>query len=183
MSNLTTFTFLTLNGFFHGPGGDISWHRHGEEENAYAAAALKSGSMLLFGRVTYQLMASYWPTDQARTNDPTVAEGMNAAQKVVFSRTLRKADWRNTSIASDAAGEVARLKRDGRKAMTVLGSGSIVAELARHGLVDRFLFMIDPVVLGTGGTIFHDLGKKLDLELEESRVFGSGVVLLSYRTA
>ncbi len=90
MSKLSTFTFITLNGYFKGPKGDISWHRHGTEENEYAAAGLRSGSILLFGRVTYQLMASYWPNPMALKNDPVVAAGMNTVEKIVFSRTVEK---------------------------------------------------------------------------------------------
>jgi tryptophan-rich sensory protein len=97
MRKLTVFNFVTINGYFKGSKGDISWHRHGAEENEYAAASLKSGNTLLFGRVTYEMMASYWPTPVAIKNDPIVARGMNNADKIVFSRTLKKAEWDNTS--------------------------------------------------------------------------------------
>ena len=90
MRKVIVFNFVTLNGYLEGPKGDISWHRHGAEENEYAAENLKSGSTLLFGRVTYEMMASYWPTPLAIKNDPIVAKGMNNADKIVFSRTLKK---------------------------------------------------------------------------------------------
>ncbi len=102
MRKVSAFIFVTLNGYFEGPKRDISWHQHGPEENEYAVEMLKSGNTLLFGRVTYELMASYWPTPYALKNDPIVAEGMNSADKIVFSRTLKKVDWRNTRLVKDS---------------------------------------------------------------------------------
>ncbi len=98
MRKVSVFNFVTLNGYFKGPKGDISWHKYGAEENEYAAKMLKSGNTLLFGRVTYEMMASYWPTPVAIKNDPIVAEGMNNADKIVFSRTLKKVEWNKTKL-------------------------------------------------------------------------------------
>jgi len=100
MRKVPAFTFVTLNGYFQGPKGDISWHRHGVEENEFAVEAMKFENTLLFGRVTYEMMASYWPTPLAIKNDPVVAERMNKADKIVFSRTLKKAEWNNTREGS-----------------------------------------------------------------------------------
>jgi dihydrofolate reductase len=182
MRKLGTFTFLTLNGLFEGPDGDISWHRHGEEENAFAAEGLQTDSILLFGRVTYQMMASYWPTPMALQNDPVVAEGMNNADKIVFSRTLTEAGWNNTRLIKDnIAEEIRKLKRTRGKDMTILGSGSIVTQFAEEGLIDEFQIMVDPVALGDGTPLFNNIRKKLDLKLTGIRSFTSGVVLLSYQ--
>lgn len=181
MRKLGSFTFVTLNGFYKGPGEDIGWHRHGAEENEYAAEGLKSGSTLLFGRVTYQMMAGYWPTPMAAKNDPVVAEGMNRAEKIVFSRTLKKADWSNTRVVSgDIAEEIRKLKRSSGPPMTLLGSGSILAQFAEQGLIDEYAIMVDPVAVGGGTPIFRDIKRKLDLKLTGTRSFRSGVVLLSY---
>lgn len=90
MGRVTAFNSITLNGYFEGAKGDVSWHRHDAEENEYAIEMLRSGNTLLFGRVTYEMMAGYWPTPDATRNDPIVAEGMNNAGKIVFSRTLKK---------------------------------------------------------------------------------------------
>ena len=182
MRKLNAFTFTTLNGYFEGPGRDISWHRHGAEENEYAAEGLASGSTLVFGRLTYQLMAGYWPTRMALENDPTVAKGMNEAEKIVFSRTLKKADWNNTRIVSgDIVAEVKRMKESAVNDLTILGSGSIVSQCAEHGLIDEFQIMIDPVALGKGTSLFGTLSRKLDFILTGTKTFKSGVVLLSYR--
>jgi dihydrofolate reductase len=181
MGRLGSFTFVTLNGFYAGPKRDISWHRHGAEENEFAAEGLGAGNILLFGRVTYQMMASYWPTPDAMKNDPTVADGMNRAEKIVFSRTLKKAPWNNTRVVkTNIAKEVKKLKEAGKN-MTLLGSGSILTQLAQQDLIDDYLIMIDPVALGTGTTIFKGLKRKLDLTLTDTKVMKSGVVLLSYR--
>jgi dihydrofolate reductase len=182
MGKLTSFQFLTLNGFYKGDNNDISWHRHGGEESDFAAAGAQSDSILLFGRTTYEMMASFWPTPQAEQTIPEVAKGMNQSEKIVFSRTLQKADWNNTRVISDnIAAEVKKLKKESPKDMTILGSGSILTELTAAGLVDEFQFMIDPVALGSGAAVLSGLSQKLDLELISHRVFSSGVVLLSYR--
>ncbi len=182
MGKLSVFDFITLNGYFHGPQGDISWHRHGSEENAYAVEALKSGSTLLFGRVTYQLMASYWPTPIAMKNDPTVAEGMNNADKIVFSRTLNKAEWKNTRVMSgNIVEQIMKMKLTDTRDMTILGSGSIVTQFAEAGLIDEYQIMVDPIVIGDGTPIFKGIEHTLDLKLTMTRTFKSGVVLLSYQ--
>lgn len=182
MGRLTVFNFVTLNGYFQGPDGDISWHRHGAEESAYAAEGLGSGSVLLFGRVTYQMMASYWPTPMALKDSPVVAEGINSAEKIVFSRTLKKAEWNNTRLVKDNIVKAIRnMKETSKKDLTVLGSGSIVSQFADEGLVDEYSIMVDPVALGDGTPIFKGVKHKLDLKLTGTKTFKSGVVLLSYK--
>jgi dihydrofolate reductase len=182
MGKVRVFNFVTLNGYYKGPNGDISWHRHGAEENAYAAEALKTGSTLLFGRATYELMASYWPTPLAVQNDPLVAAGMNNAEKIVFSRTLEQVDWNNARLVRENVAETVRkMKQHPGKDMTILGSGSIATQLAERGLIDEYQIMVDPVVLGEGTPIFKGIGHTLDLELTSTKTFKSGVVLLNYR--
>ena len=182
MRKLIAFDFVTLNGYYKGPKGDISWHRHGAEENGYAAEKLKSGGTLLFGRVTYEMMASYWPTPIAIKNDPVVAEGMNNADKIVFSRTLKKVEWNNTRLVKEnIAEEIKKMKRMAGKDMTLLGSGSILTQFAEQGLIDEYQIMVDPVVLGDGTPLFKDIKHKLDLKLTTTTTFKSGVVLLCYQ--
>jgi dihydrofolate reductase len=181
MRTLSAFSFITLNGLFQGPAGDISWHRHGAEESEYAAEGAESGSTLLFGRVTYQMMASFWPTPMALEREPVVANGMNNADKIVFSRTLKKAEWNNTKVVSgDIVEEMKKMKQMSGKGMTILGSGSIVTQFAEHGLIDEYQIMVDPVVIGNGTPIFNDIKRKLNLKLTQTRTFKSGVVLLCY---
>ena len=181
MRKIGAFNFISLDGYFQGPDGDTSWHRHGEEENQYAVDALKTEGTLLFGRITYEMMAGFWPTDAAKEMSPGVAEGMNKFEKIVFSNTLKTADWNNSRIISgNIVEEIAKLKQADGNDMMILGSGSIVTQFSDAGLIDEFQIMVDPVALGGGTPIFHGMKKKLDLELVASRTFKSGVVLLTY---
>ncbi len=182
MRKLTAFNFLTLNGFYKGKNGDISWHVHGPEENSYAADMLKSGNILLFGRVTYDMMAGYWPTPAAIKNDPIVAEGMNKADKIVFSRTMKTAGWRNSRVVRDnMIEEIRTLKQTPGAGMTLLGSGTIVTQFAEGHLIDEYQIMVDPVVLAAGTPFLHGISSNISLRLSKTRSFRSGVVLLCYQ--
>lgn len=181
MATLSIFNFLTLNGFTNDAQGGVGWHRHGAEEGAYAAEGANSESILLFGRKTYDMMASFWPTPMAAQMQPEVAKGMNASSKIVFSRTMRTAGWENTRLVSaDPVAEIRRLKQEQELPLTILGSGSIVTLCTEHRLIDEFKLMIDPVLLGAGSTLAHGISDTRDLTLKEHRIFRSGVVLLTY---
>jgi len=181
MAMLSSFTFLTLNGFYKGPGNDTSWHRHGAEEAQFSTDSMKPGNTLLFGRKTYHMMAGFWPTPTAATAFPEVAKGMNQSQKIVFSKTLKQARWQNTKLVrGNLVTAVKKLKATSSTDLTILGSGSIVMQLAEAGLIDVFGIMIDPVALGKGTTLFGRMSEKLDLELVDTRTFKSGVILLTY---
>src|SRR6185295_15364577 len=131
MRKLGMFMQLSLDGYFADAMSDMSWaHKQDEEWNAFASANASGGGALLFGRVTYQMMASFWPTPAAAQTMPAVAEGMNAMPKYVASRTLKEATWRNTQIIKgDLVAEVRTLKQQAGPDITILGSGSIVAQL------------------------------------------------------
>jgi len=181
MGKLIVFNFLSLNGYYKGDGGDISWHRHGGEEAEFSKENAQAGGTIVFGRVTYEMMAGFWPTADAAKAFPEVAKGMNESQKIVFSRTLKKATWQNTRIISDnIIDEMRNLKEKSGKDMAILGSGSIVSQFATEGLIDEFQFMIDPVALNSGTPVLKDIPQKIDLTLVKSRVFKSGTVLLCY---
>jgi dihydrofolate reductase len=182
MRRLIVFNFITLNGFFEGSNGDTSWHRHGPEENEFGAEKIKSGGTLLFGRVTYEMMVSFWPTPAATQSFPVMAEGMNKAEKIVFSRTLKKVEWNNTRLVKDnIIEEIKKMKQMPGNDMALLGSGSILTQFAENNLIDEYQIMIDPVVLGDGVPIFKGIRNKLNLELSSTRTFKSGVVLLCYK--
>ena len=181
MRRLGVFNLVTLDGYFAGQDGDISWHNVDAEFQEYAKKNSNSGNMLLFGRVTYELMAGYWPSPDAIRNDPIVAQGMNSSAKIVFSRTLNEADWVNTRLVQDdMLGEVRKLKQQSGQDLTVLGSGSIVAQLAQAGLIDEYQVLLNPVVLGKGKTMFEGIKDRITLKLTKSRNFGNGNVLLCY---
>ncbi len=175
---------MTIDGYIAGPDGDISWHNVDEEFQELANKASHSGNTLIFGRVTYELMARFWPTPEALRTDPFVAQGMNAAEKIVFSRSLNKADWNNTRLVKhDMVGEIRRLKQQPGKDLTILGSGSIVAQLAQEGLIDEYQILVNPVILGGGKTMFEGMKTKANLKLVSARTFGNGNILLTYEPA
>jgi len=184
MRKLAVFNNVTLDGYFADSNGDMRWaHRESQdaEFNAFVAENASGGGELVFGRITYALMASYWPTPLAMKNDPVVAEGMNKLPKVVFSRTLDKASWSNTKLLKgDVAAAMRKMKNEPGKDLAILGSGSIVSQLAQEGLIDEFQVMVNPVVLGKGRTMFDGVEKKLNLKLTRTRAFGNGNVLLCY---
>lgn len=187
MRRLIVFNNITLDGYFSGSGGDFSWahgaaHSDDAEFNAFVAGNASGGGQLLFGRITYEMMASYWPTPAALQNDPKVAAGMNSMRKVVFSRTLARANWSNTQLVSThIAAAVRRMKQEEGPGMAILGSGSIVAQLAPEGLIDEYQFVVNPVVLGAGRTLFEGLKQRLALKLVQSRTFKNGKVYLCYQ--
>jgi dihydrofolate reductase len=181
MRRLTVFNLVSLDGYFAGPSGDISWHNVDEEFQELAKAASNSGNTLLFGRVTFELMAGYWPSPEAIRDDPVVAAGMNSSEKVVFSRTLDRAGWNNTRLVrEDPVAEIRRLKQGAGKDLTVLGSGSLVAQFAQAGVIDEYEILLNPVVLGSGKTMFEGVKDRFSLKLTGTRVFGNGNILLKY---
>ena len=188
MRRLMVFESISADGYFADSNSGLGWaHRQSSDNadfNSWVNSNASSGGQLLFGRITYQMMLSYWPTPMAKQNDPVVAEGMNNAGKIVFSRTLKSADWNNTTLMNgDLIEEVRKLKRASGGGITILGSGSIVSQLAKAGLIDGYQLVVVPVVLGDGRRLFDGVDKPIDLTLTDSRKFSNGNVLLSYVTA
>ena len=184
MPKLHMFNNISLDGYFTDANNDMSWAHAGGDDPEFAqftAGNAKGSGALVFGRVTYEMMASFWPTPQAKQMMPEVAERMNASPKYVFSRTLKTAEWANTSVLQgDPAGGIAKLKKAGDRDMTVLGSGSIVAQLAQAKLLDGYSFVVCPVVLGAGRTLFEGVTARPALKLEQSQSFKNGKTFLSY---
>jgi dihydrofolate reductase len=184
MRRLVVFNNVSLDGYFVDANGDMSWAHGGDQDaewNAFVSGNASGEGELLFGRKTYELMASFWPTPLAAQMQPVVAEGMNTLRKVVFSRTLDKVSWNNTKLVKgDLVAEVRKLKSEPGKDMTILGSGSIVAQLAQAGLIDEYQLVLNPIVLGKGRTMFEGIPEKLTLKPTQTRTFGNGKVLLCY---
>jgi len=182
MRNLIVFNSVSVDGYFTDANGDMSWaHTQDPEFQKFVEGNAGGEGELLFGRVTYDLMASYWPTPVALKNDPVVAEAMNRMPKVVFSRTLDNASWQNTKLVKAALpAAVRKMKKEPGNTMVIMGSGSIVAQLAREGLIDEYQFVVIPIALGKGRTMFDGMKKKLSLKLKSSRTFRNGNVFLCY---
>ena len=144
MRKLFSFNMITLDGFFEGPNGDIEWHNTDEEFNDFAIDQMGSVDTLLFGRKTYQLMASYWPTDVAVQSDPIVADLMNRLSKVVFSRTLESVDWNNTRLIRENAGqEIRNLKMQQGKDMAIFGSANLISTVMDG--IDHNAMLVDRI--------------------------------------
>src|SRR5947207_1995015 len=177
MARLIMWNLMTLDGFVEGPGRDISWHLDvwGEELEKLSIAQLQEAGGLMFGRVTYELMANHWPSAAGE-----VADFMNASPKYVFSNTLQRSDWNNTQVFNtDLLETVARLKRDSTKDIFLFGSTDLAASLIPHGLIDEFRIAVNPVILG-GGTPLFKQGERLKLKLLDARALSTGVVILRY---
>jgi dihydrofolate reductase len=183
MRKLYAFNMMTLDGFFEGPKPwDIGWHNANDAEfDAFATEQLKTIGSILFGRATYQGMASYWPSPEALQSDPLVANAMNSTPKIVFSTTLQSADWHNSRLVKDhVAEEISRLKQQPGGDLAVFGSANLLSSLMRMDLVDEHRVMLNPVVLGKGTPLFKEVNEPLKLRLTASRTFNNGNVLLTY---
>ena len=182
MRRVFLFMMVTLDGFFEGPNHDIDWHNVDEEFNEFAIQQLDDVDTLLFGRVTYEGMASYWPTQFAKENDPVVADKMNTVPKIVFSRTLDKAEWTNSRLVKEhIAEEVSKLKQQQGRDLAIFGSSDLAVSLLQMDLIDELRIMVNPVVLGNGKRLFAGIDKKLNLKLLKTQTFRSGNVLLYYQ--
>jgi len=171
---------VTLDGFFEGrKSWDIDWHDSvwGEELERFSAEQAKSIGMLLFGRVTYQGMASFWQKEKGE-----IADFMNRVPKVVFSKTMEKAEWNNSRLVKGSAEEeVAKLKGQPGKDLFIFGSADLSASLTRKGLIDEYRLCLAPVVLGGGNPLFKESPERLKLKLAETRSLKSGGVILYYQ--
>lgn len=182
MGKLVVFDSISLDGRFTDAEGDMGWaHRSDPEWDGFVAGNASQDSVLLFGRVTYEQMVSFWPTPLAQKMAPAVARRMNQATKVVFSRGLTAATWSNTRLVRDGMVDAVRaLKRDSTQDLVILGSGSIVAQLAQQDLIDGYQLVVVPIILGGGRTLFEGLVQRRPLRLTQHRAFSNGNIVLSY---
>ena len=185
MRRLIVFNQVSLDGYFTDDKGDMSWaHKSDPEFNAWTEENAKGGGTLLFGRITYEMMASFWPTPAALETMPVVAKQMNDLPKVVFSRTMDKATWQNTKLVkSGLVDEVRRMKKESGDGMVIMGSGTIVSQLAQAGLIDEFQIVVNPIVLGKGRTMFDGVKDRLNFKRTSTRTFGNGNTVLCYEPA
>ncbi len=184
MQKLIVFNHVSLDGYFVDANDSMSWAKTRKDDaewNAFVAQNASGEGPLLFGRKTYELMIKYWPTPMAAQHDAAIADRMNKLPKVVFSKTLSDVSWSNTKLVKgDLVGEVRRMKEESGDGITILGSGTLVAQLADAGLIDEYHIVINPVALGNGRTMFEGIKDKLELKPAKSRTFGNGCVYLVY---
>jgi len=181
MRKIILFNLTSLNGYFEGPDRDINWHIVDDEFNEFAIQQTGEFGALLFGRITYELMASYWTTEDAKRNDPAITEIMNRLPKIVFSKTLKKVEWENTRLVNENFVEaISKLKQEAGKDIAIFGSSDLAVTLLEHGLLDELRIMVNPIVLGEGKPIFQGIKTQLGLKLLKTRTFKSGNILLYY---
>ena len=182
MGKIIVSNYVTLDGFFAGPQGETDWFVWDDETASYAKELMASIDTILFGRLTYELMAGYWPTASPPAEDPVIIDYMNTTAKIVFSRSLAKADWKNTQVVKEIdKDDILKMKQECGRNMVIYGSGSIVSALTRTGLIDEYLLFVNPVVLGSGKPLFSGMQSKFDLKLLGTRTFQCGVVVLRYQ--
>ncbi|WXG42347.1 MAG: dihydrofolate reductase family protein [Candidatus Freyarchaeum deiterrae] len=188
MRKIIASEMVSLDGYFEGPNREIDWHNVDEEFNQYAISILNTVDTILFGRVTYQLFESYWPA--AATNPSTsksdleIAHQINNKTKIVFSKTLEKVEWKNAKLVKEVIPEeIAKMKQQPGKDMVIYGSGSIVSTFTQLGLIDEYLIIVNPVILGDGKPLFKDVKDRINLKLLKTKTFNSGNVLLVYKPA
>jgi dihydrofolate reductase len=178
MRKLIMFNMISVNGFFEGPNHDITWHTVDEEFNDFAIKQIDEVDTILFGRVTYELMESYWPTEAAIKDDPVIAKAMNTKRKIVISSTMKAPTWSNTTLISrDAPAELNRMKHQAGRDLIIFGSASLCSSLIKARTIDEFRILISPTVLVNGTPLLRD---KISLTLKDTRKFGNGNVLLTY---
>ena len=187
MGKIGTFVHVTLDGYFAGPHGEIDWFkaiRPDPEYEAYTHQQSQGDSTLIFGRTTYEMMKSWWPTPQGIQADPHMAKVVNHSPKLVFSHTLESGEegpnWKSIEILHgiDPAA-LRKRKKESKSGFTILGSGSIVQQFLNQDLLDECTLVLVPLVLGSGKPLFRDVRKE-NLQLAESRSFKNGLVVLTY---
>jgi len=184
MRTVRVFNNVSLDGYYTDANNDMSWAHEGQDDpelREFTKGNAQGTNALVFGRVTYQMMAAWWPTTAAAEGMPEVAKGMNAAPKYVFSRTLQTAEWSNTTLLQeDPAAAIARIKQSDGPDLTLLGSGSIVAQLAAASLIDEMQLLVCPVVLGAGKSQFAGVTSQPWWILSRVKSFANGRVFLAY---
>jgi dihydrofolate reductase len=184
MRKLFLFMLTSLDGYFEDERQSLDWHNVDREFERFAIEQLSTVDMILFGRKTYEMMAAFWPSEEATLSDPIVAGHMNALPKMVFSKSLKSADWQNTRIIhNNEIGEVITLKQSEGGDIAVFGSSDLGVTLLQAGLLDEIRVLVNPLLLGVGKTLFAGLEQRVKLTLLSTRTFENGNVLLTYKLA
>ncbi len=186
MKKISVFNHVTIDNFYTGPNGEIDWFKEikpDEEWHKYTHSQARGSSTLIFGRTTYEMMKSFWPTQEAIKSDPAMAKAVNESPKIIFSKTLKNVEegprWKNVILHHEInPDEIIKLKK--KSDLTILGSGSIVQQFTNLNLIDEYFLVVVPVILGKGKSFFDGVDKK-NLKLVEAKSFKNGIVLLHYQ--
>lgn len=183
MRKIVAGLFISLDGVFESPE---MWHfpYFNEEMGEAVGSQMADSDCMLLGRVTYEEFASYWPNQTSDEEAGEMADFMNDTPKHVVSRTLERANWKNTTLidGNNAAEELTKLKQQPGKDISITGSGTLVRTLLRDGLLDELRLLVHPIVVGHGKRLFDD-GEQIPLKLADSKTFSTGVLALTYQRA
>jgi dihydrofolate reductase len=175
---------MSVDGFIAGLNGEMDWMvwDWDNELETYVNELTEPVDTILLGRKMADGFISHWTDIMTKPDDPKYASAkkMIDTPKVVFTKTLNKSKWANTTVAGDLADEVNQLKNKKGKDIIVYGGASLDSSLIKAGLIDEYHLSVNPTALGNGLTIFRDLNERRNLSLVKSTGFGCGIVLLHY---
>ena len=192
---IVMFNWMTANGYFAGADGNLDWVVPDEEQAKAAVDGIPLFDTVLFGRRTYELFEKFWKhavDDSSTAPDPhhrgertkehrAIAIWLNQMTKLVFSRTMKNATWKNSRVLHEFDPlEIETMKSQRGKDMMIFGSGSIVSQLTQHGLIDEYQLVVCPVLLGNGRPLLSNVSKDSRLDLVEAKQYPSGDILLRY---
>ncbi len=181
MRKITLFMNVSLDGYFEGPGHDITGFVNDPE--IFASRGQAAVDTMLFGHRTYEGM-KFWTTPQAMQSMPEISRAMNETPKLVASHAPFEPGWNKvTVISGNVIEQVRQLKQQPGKGIIIFGSNQLVVDLMQAGLMDEFQIVVNPVIFGEGTPLFKGLQKKASLKLTNSQTFKSGCVLLTYQPA
>jgi dihydrofolate reductase len=185
MKKIISFMHISLDGFVAGPNGEMNWIKVDQEIFDHVGKRISKSDTALYGRVTYEMMESYWPTaaDQpdASKHDIEHSKWYSKVHKVVLSKSMKGADRNNTTIISDNIPDrVNEIKKQAGEDILLFGSPTATHSLMQQNLIDGYWLFVNPIILGKGIPLFVDIKDKIKLKLLTTRQFDSGVIELSY---
>jgi dihydrofolate reductase len=185
MRNLISFMHISLDGFVAGPNGEMDWIKVDEDIFDYVGKRISQGDTALYGRVTYQMMESYWPNagnqPNATKHDIEHSKWYKNVHKIVLSKTMKDEDLTNTEIISNNLSErIDKLKQQPGNEIAVFGSPTATHALMQLNLIDGFWLFVNPIILGKGIPLFTNIQNKINLQLLTTKQFTCGVTELNY---
>ena len=185
MREIISFMHISLDGFVAGPNGEMDWIKVDDEIFDHVGKRIGEGDTALYGRVTYQMMESYWPTAADKPNaskhDIDHSKWYSKVHKIVLSKTMKDEVLPNTTIISDnLSGRLNEIKQEAGEDILLFGSPTATHSLMQLNLIDGYWLFVNPIILGQGIPLFADIKEKINLELLTTRQFDYGVTELNY---
>lgn len=185
MRKIVVFNLITIDGYFAGEDGDISWHNVDDEFNKFAIEQTQQFGGIIFGKTTYKIFEDFWQKalkdPKTSDDDRKIAQIIDDMWKIVFSKSLKEVAWKNSKLYDDIdPSEVKKWKEYQGPDLAIFGSGTIVQQFTNLGLVDEYRLLVNPLVLGKGKPMFANMKDKVNLKLTNTRSFKNGNILLTY---